>query len=243
MSGSDPVEEMVRAELQAYERTGELVPGAADALLVTMKAGLHAGTSTGTADHVAEHVAKRLELPANARYRNPEHAAPTAPNGGEASPLRRVLNRYADRLAPGAVDTLATQWAADTARLTKPGQLEAEVTRRLADWRNNPHLAVAHKHEAPPHVARLSAMLDLHFGDRPEGDRLKVGRALEKEALRSSGDQRHLIKMAAHQLGLPRDDPRHRGQTADGSLVTPDGKVVARGQANAASRPTDRSRM
>jgi hypothetical protein len=101
----------------------ELLPGAAEELIA-----LWADELDGlTTDRLAEEVAMRLEDPEVAeRFVCPR----TYEAGGALSPLRRVLQRHAQELKPGALATLARHWRIEMRKWSLP-RIAGEVERRL----------------------------------------------------------------------------------------------------------------
>lgn len=121
---SDRNEQAVRAEIEKYEASGELVTGSAATLAGLWKSTLGA-LAPGA---LAEGVAKNLGLPGIQRFRNPEYAPPRLPNGSEASPLRRELARRG--LPEAEVEALVGQWGVDLGGITGP-RLAGLVADRL----------------------------------------------------------------------------------------------------------------
>jgi hypothetical protein len=213
---SDEATDPVLAELQSYEDAGELIPGAAAKLAPIFSAGLR-----GLPAHmIAETIAKRLESDFGKQHRNPAHA----PAEGQTA-LRQVLGRYAGRLANGqeTADRLAGEWGAELATMP-PAKLAAEVTRRLADYRNNPDLKTSR-----PIPASEQRLVDLIFREFPEASSPgALARELSMELANASEDL--VRRRLAFKLGLPADDPRRKA-------------APSKAAAGSSPKPSHRSRL
>jgi hypothetical protein len=191
----------VTAELAKYSQ--DLVPGAVEELSSIW------GQSLGKlpADKLAATVRERMDTPFVGRYRNPEAPAPTLPDGGTPSELRRALERNASRLAPGAVDALMTRLGHEVAG-RKPAEIAGHVERFLHG--NAAHDFLAVRPEVPAHEARIRDLLNANF-QLPAAEVEKLARNRQFVGL---SDQA-VVSMMARTLRIDPTDPRRTGRAAD----------------------------
>ncbi len=171
-------EEVVTADLSRYP---ELLPGGAEAL------GKAWGQSLGTMrpeDRAAE-LEKRMSGPLAARYANPEYQAQKTEDGSPLTPLRAILGRHSDRLAPGAVDDLVVKLASQTNGKAAP-EVAKIVARFLGSREADPHLASAHQHGISQSTAAALDRLGEHFPDVPYNARLKIAEERGRDLARVS---------------------------------------------------------
>jgi hypothetical protein len=192
--------EVVTADLKRYP---ELVEGAAESLGAVWN-----GLGTMPADRRAEEISRRLDQPFAAKFRNPEHVGGKLANGADPSPLRRALERNADRLAPGAVDVLAGHLAARVAG-KGAAEIAGEVERFLGGREAHTFLAV--RPEPPAHEQRIDDILRRNFPGELSSD--QVARMVKDRKL-SALSEPQIVGAVARTLRLPASDHRHGGRPA-----------------------------
>ena len=105
----------------------------------------------------AEEIAKRVASPMTDRFRDPSFDPATAD-----SPLKVALRQQGAKLADGAVDRLASEWAVDFAG-RDPARTAGEVARRISQPSNAQYLRV--QPEAPAYEDRVYQLLSANFDD------------------------------------------------------------------------------
>jgi hypothetical protein len=194
--------DIVIADLKKYGEA--LLPGAAESL-----GAIWNGLGAIAPDKRAEELHRRLESDFGKTYLNPEYAAPKLENGLDQSPLRRALERNADRLAPGKVDVLTAQLGGQVA-----GKSEAQVAGHVEKWLNSRD-ADAHRPGAAfaqpdPHQRKLMDILERNF---PGMDmRGPTAASVFRDPRFRQAPEAMVVSIVAATMGFPADDPRRSGR-------------------------------
>jgi hypothetical protein len=219
MSDETKAPDPISTELSKYQ--GELVPGAIQEL-----AGLWSGTSLAglSPDRIAQTIRERLDGPLMSRYKNPEAASRTLPDGGTPSELRLALERNSSRLVPGAVDALVAKLGHAVAG-RKPGEVAAHVEKFLHS--RDAHDFVAVRPELPAHEARIRDLLTANF-NLPDSRVEELAR--DRSGQLRGMPEKQLIQTVARTLRIDPSDARITGRAADpfGTRPAPTPKPPAR---------------